>query len=113
MSGSIQPVAKRRLLELYEQVHYAELIINLYDNVIRFLTLGSEEPEMKTESLIRMESMAQELNKYQIKSPALGVTNGLQASGIQNAVEKLISENSEIIKKYKNTSVNDDENFSY
>lgn len=113
MSGSVQTTAKYRLLELFEQIRYAELVVSLYDNVIRFLTLNEDEPEMKTEALIRMESMARELNKYQIKSPALGVVNGLQACGIQDAVQKLIDENSAIISRYKNTPINDDENFSY
>jgi len=113
MSGSVQTVAKYRLLELYEQIRYAELVVNLYDNVIRFLTMNEDEPEMKTEALIRMESMAQELNKYQIKYPALGVVNGLQASGIQKAVQKLAQENSAIIAQYKNSPSGDDENFSY
>ncbi|HPG40120.1 MAG TPA: DUF4838 domain-containing protein [bacterium] len=113
LSGSVQTIAKYRLLELYEQIRYAELVVNLYDNVIRFLTLNEDEPEMKTEALIRMESMAQELNKYQIKSPALGVVNGLQACGIQKAVQKLAQENSAIITQYKNSPSGDDENFSY
>jgi len=106
LAGNISESTKKRLIELYHQLKYAELTINLYDNVIRFMTLGNDEPEMKTEAILRLANIANDLQKYQVQYSVIGQTNGFDASGIKEAVEQIIIQNSDIIKKYK-TSINE------
>jgi len=103
LTGNISESTKNRLIELYYQLLYAELTINLYDNVIRFMTLGNDEPEMKTEAILRLASIANDLQQYQVQYSVIGQTNGLDASGIKEAVDQIIIQNSDIIKKYKTT----------
>ncbi|MBN2412859.1 DUF4838 domain-containing protein [candidate division KSB1 bacterium] len=106
LAGNISDKTKGRLIDLYYQLLYAELTINLFDNVIRFMTLGNEEPEMKTESLLRLASITSELQKYEVTYSVIGNTNGLDASGIKEAVDQIITQNRNIIDKYK-TSLNE------
>jgi len=108
LAGDISNKTKDRLIRLYYQLLYAEMTINLYDNVIRFMTLGDDEPEMKTEALLRLATIAGELQKYQVQDSVIGLTNGLDASGIKQAVDQIIIQNSDIIKKY-NTSLSEKE----
>ncbi len=110
LTGNITDKTKDRFIDLYYQLQYAEMTINLYDNVIRFMTLGDEEPEMKTEALLRLESITEELQKYEVRDSVIGNTNGLDASGIKEAVDQIITQNSDIIEKYK-TTLGEKDNF--
>ncbi len=101
LTGDIPPQTQKRLLELNQQKKYSELMVNLYDNVIRSMTLGQDEPEMKIESLIRLEEIENELKDFTITEPAFGIKNGLEASGIQKAVNQLVMDNQSVINKYK------------
>jgi hypothetical protein len=78
-----------RILPLEDQRRYAELTIQLYDNIIRILTLGDDEADMREEAMLRLPDVVNELAKMEIESPALGISNGLEASGLQEVVQKL------------------------
>ena len=90
LESDVTDIVMKRLLEDEYQQRYAELTVRLYDNAIRYLTLGDDEPEMREESAIRLRQVAQKLNSFEVRSPALGITNGLQASGISDAVNYLL-----------------------
>lgn len=90
LGEEMSDVTLERLLEDEYQLRYAELMVGLYDKVILILTLGEEEPEMLQEAVIRLRQLATQLRNYEIRSPALGMKNGLQASGLEDAVAKLL-----------------------
>ncbi len=90
LEKELRNVVLDRIIEDEYQLRYAEMTIQLYDHVIRILTLGDEEPEMREEAVIRLREAARGLAQYEIHSPALGMTNGLEATGIGEAVELLL-----------------------
>ncbi len=90
LEKELRDVVLDRIIEDEYQLRYAEMTIQLYDHVIRVLTLGDEEPEMREEAVIRLREVARNLAQYEIHSPALGMTNGLEATGIGEAVELLL-----------------------
>lgn len=82
---------KNRLHCIDNQLKYAELTINLYDNVIMYLTLGEDDSEMRQEALLRLAVNAKAMEEFTITSPILGISNGLEASGIATYVNRLIN----------------------
>ncbi len=90
MNKTIPDRVRRRIIRLEQQRKYAELTIQLYDNVLRILTLEESEPEMKQEAQLRLSSLARDLRQFKIFTSALGETNGLTASGIEESVEHLV-----------------------
>ena len=101
LTSDVPPLTRKRLMELNEYKKYSELVINLNDNILRALTLGQSEPEMRIEALIRLESVAAELQSFTITEPAFGLANGLEASGIGDAVLKILQDNKALIDQYK------------
>ena len=81
-----------RLLEEEAQWRYANLTIHMTDNVLRLLTLGDDEPEMREEAVLRLRNDIRDLEQLQILSPALGWANGLKATGIDSAAQLLLSQ---------------------
>jgi hypothetical protein len=91
-----------RLIEIEYQHRYAELIIKLFDNFLRALTLSDDEPAMREEAIIRLQHTARSLDEYQIHSPTLGMSNGLSASEIAPAVDRFLRDHrEEILAKLK------------
>ncbi|HIC88128.1 MAG TPA: DUF4838 domain-containing protein, partial [Anaerolineae bacterium] len=102
MERAVPDVVMNRLLDDEYQLHYAELTVRLYDYVIRLLTLGEDEPEMLEEASLRLRDIAAQLDKFQIRSPAYGVVNGLEASEIKNEVRYLLDKSRQnSAKKYR------------
>lgn len=92
MSKGLPETIQQRLQELEYQLQYAELTINLYDNIITFFTQRDADQVIREEAILRLQDNMEKLSQFEIKSPALGVTNGLEASGVQNLVDKLVAE---------------------
>ncbi|MBN1481086.1 DUF4838 domain-containing protein [candidate division KSB1 bacterium] len=80
---------RRRVEELNEQLHYAELLVNLYDNIISFFTHGSDEQSIKDEAIFRLVENARELAAYDTPSPLFADSCALHLSGIKELVEQL------------------------
>lgn len=91
--SEVDDIVLNRLVEDERHFRYGELTVHLYDNVIRLFTLDQDEPEMRDEALIRLKQNARELARFEIRSPALGVSNGLEASGLKKVVDFLLQQN--------------------
>jgi hypothetical protein len=103
MTLNLPDHVEQQLLVDEHQLRYAELTVRLYDHFIRLLTLGEDEPEMREEAALRLRLVANQLAAFEIASPALGVTNGLQASGIQEAIQFLLDRNrQQKVDEFKN-----------
>ena len=96
MAKGLPDVIENSLQELEYQLQYAELTINLYDNIITFFTQRGDEQVIREEALLRLQNNMEKLGNYEIKSPALGVTNGLEASGVQDLVDKMVAEHPQL-----------------
>ncbi|MBN1998716.1 DUF4838 domain-containing protein [candidate division KSB1 bacterium] len=90
MSEPIPERLRQRIIELEHQRQYAELTIQLYDNVLRILTLEESEPEMKEEAQLRLGELVRSLRQFKVTTSMLGQTDGLTVSGIAQAVEHLV-----------------------
>ena len=86
-----------RLDSLEYQLQYAELMINLYDNIITLVTHGSDEQYIKEEAILRLQENKEKLAAYEIQSPVLGVSNGVVASGVAELVEQLATQSLELV----------------
>jgi len=102
LSRSVSDIVTDRLMEDEYQLRYAELTVRLYDNVIRLLTLGEDEPEMREEAALRLRDIANKLEQFEIYCPAYGVTNGLEATEIKSEVQYLLRKSQQqSVKKYR------------
>jgi hypothetical protein len=88
--AEVDDVVLDRLVEDDRHFRYGEMIVRVYDNLIRLLTLGEDEPEMRTEALIRLKQYSKEMAQFKIHLPTGGISDGLQASGLKQAVEALL-----------------------
>ena len=77
------------LLEDENQLRYIEMMINLYDNVIRLLTLDEDEPEMREEAIIRLRDARTRLESYSLVISGKK-QNAFHASGIEESVNQLL-----------------------
>ncbi len=80
-----------RLLLLEKQLQFADLTIGLYDNMIRTLTLGADEPEMREEAAIRLREVVKKMAAFEMIDGACGQTSALEQSGIAEACQELLS----------------------
>lgn len=80
-----------RLLLLEKQLQFADLTIVLYDNMIRTLTLGADEPEMREEAAIRLREVVKKMAAFETADGACGKTSALEQSGIAEACQELLT----------------------
>lgn len=80
-----------RLLEAEMQLRFAELTITFYDNVIRTLTLGEDEPEMREEAAIRLRQVVKKMTEFQTAGLPCGPANALQGSGLDGSAQALLA----------------------
>lgn len=90
--AEISDVVLDRLIEDERHFRYGELIVHLYDDVIQLFTLEEDEPEMREEALIRLKQDTKEMARLKVRSPALGVSDGLEASGLKSVIEFLLNQ---------------------
>jgi len=88
----LSPLVRERIAELDKQLKYTELMINLYDNIITYLTSRADERYVQEEAIIRMKENKAKLQAMHIVSPLQGVTNAYTASGVQRVVDMLNSD---------------------
>lgn len=81
-----------RILELEEELQYAELMINTYDNIITFFTSGPDEEDIRVEAIYRLRENHSKLADFTINTPLNGPVNGLAASGIEELINELLRE---------------------
>ncbi len=67
---------------------YTDLVMNLYDSLISFLTLGKNEPEMREEALLRLQEYASRLKDKPSQFP--GRTQA-EIAGIKRDVNKVLT----------------------
>jgi len=92
LSIQVPTSLEKRLNVLAYQLQYAEMMINLYDSLIIYLTYERTETDMRQEALLRLEKYKTELETFTIQSPLFGITNGLEASGVTDIVNALLNE---------------------
>lgn len=80
-----------RLLEAEMQLRFAELTVTFYDNVIRTLTLGEDEPEMREEAAIRLRQVVKKMTEFQTAGLPCGPANALQGSGLNGSAQALLA----------------------
>ncbi len=79
-----------RVLQLEKQLQFADLTITLYDNVIRTLTLGADEPEMREEAAMRLRQVVKKMTEFAVTEDSCGRTSALEQSGIAAACQALL-----------------------
>lgn len=89
LATEMPEVMRIRVQELNEQLRYAELLVNLYDNIISFITHGSDEQSIKDEAIFRLVENARALAAYKIPSPIFHDSCGLDLSGVRELVDQL------------------------
>ncbi len=77
--------------ELNQQLLYAELLVNVYDNIYSYFTLGHGEEAAREEALIRLAENRDLLAEYQLDSSIFGFKNGLESSGVQDIIDELLN----------------------
>lgn len=87
-----EPMASH-IEDLNRHLRYAELLVNVYDNIYSYFTLGHEEEAAREEALIRLVENRDRLADFVIVSPLFGVTNGLESSGVRDLIDELLSTN--------------------
>lgn len=83
----LSPLVRKRVSELERQLSYTELTINLYDNIITYLTSRADERYVQEEAIIRMKENKAKLQAMNIESSLQGETNAYKALGIQKIVD--------------------------
>jgi len=71
-----------------QDLQYTDLVMNLYDSIISFLTLGDNEPEMREEALLRLREYAAQLEE---KAPQFNNQTQSEIDGIRKDVNKLLT----------------------
>ncbi len=71
-----------RLLEAEMQLRFAELMVTFYDNIIRSLTLGADEPEMREEAAIRLRQVVKKMQEFEVKNGVCNAGTALDYSGL-------------------------------
>lgn len=83
-----------RLLAAEKQLRFAEVTITLYDNIIRSLTLGEDEPAMREEAAIRLRQVVQRMEGLTVEEGGCdaGKVNALKASGLEESARALLQQ---------------------
>jgi len=89
---TLQPHIRKRVTDLARQLRYTELTVNLYDNIISYLTCRKDEDYIKEEAILRMNENKARLLSLQIESTFKGAKNAYEDSGVQNIVDILNSD---------------------
>jgi len=81
-----------RLLEAEKQLRFAELTVTLYDNIIRSLTLGEDEPAMREEAAIRLRQVVKRMEELTVAEGGCGTgeATALSASGLEASARALL-----------------------
>ena len=87
-----EPVAQR-IQELDKQLKYAELMVNVYDNIVTFFTVGMDEQYIREEAIFRLVENRDKLADYEIPSPIFGESNGLKTSGVEALIQQIVADN--------------------
>ncbi|GEM_PF-1165818 len=79
-----------RLLELERQLRFAELTVTFYDNMIRSLTLGEDEPAMQEEAAIRLRQVVKKMEDFRMPEGVCGPGTALEYSGLEQSARTLL-----------------------
>jgi hypothetical protein len=79
-----------RLLEADKQLRFAELTVIFYDNLIRSLTLGEDEPAMREEAAIRLRQVVKRMEEFRIAEGVCGPGSALSYSGLEESARALL-----------------------
>jgi hypothetical protein len=90
LAQEIPEEIKERIKRVEIQLAYAQVVIQLYDNVIQLISIDENEPEMRVEAAIRLRERANEAEKMQFCDAMGRPVNALQASGLEPFVEPLL-----------------------
>ena len=88
-SLAASPIIRDRLSDLNRQLEYTELIVNLYDNIISYITSKKDEDYIQEEAIIRMNENKAKLLAMPIETSLAGSTSAYEASGVQHIVDLL------------------------
>ncbi len=93
LAKELPDMLRQDIEDLNHQLEYAELLVNVYDNIYTFFTFGREEESIREEALYRLVENRDKLAAYEIRSPLFGPGNGLESSGVKDLVNTLLDEN--------------------
>jgi len=99
MAETLSPPVSRRLQELDNQLRYAELMINTYDNIISFFTSGPEEEDIRLEAMYRLRENRRNLLSFSAPNSLNGVSNGLEDCGIKGLIDNLLLDYADALDK--------------
>ncbi|HNW59213.1 MAG TPA: hypothetical protein PKI62_06030 [bacterium] len=92
LEGDLPDPTLDRLLAAEKQLRFAELIVTFYDNIIRSLTLGEDEPAMREEAAIRLRQVVQRMEQFTVEDRECGggKVNALRCSGLEECARALL-----------------------
>ncbi|MFH1070906.1 MAG: DUF4838 domain-containing protein, partial [Candidatus Glassbacteria bacterium] len=89
LAEELPPAVRARIEEDEYGFRYLEASLGFFDSLISLLRLPAGEVEKGKEIFTKAENYAGVLKNYRIKSPALGVKNAWEATGLGPAYDKL------------------------
>ena len=78
-----------KIADLNQQLEYTELVVNLYDNIITYITSREDEDYIQEEAIIRMNENKLKLRALPIMSSLKGATTAYEICGVQHIVDLL------------------------